>query len=174
MSIYSSSSYIPVSKRITDPIKLEEYRAKRRAYQKIVRDRDKQKTRDTSKASYERNKESRLNSRRLRHQMSPWHTMLQTAKRTARNNKLPFDLTAEYLESIYPADNKCPVFGFEMEISKQGESRDKSPSLDKIVPEMGYVIGNVTIVSLKANRMKNNGTLEDLKKVLEYYSIITS
>lgn len=173
MSIYLPGSYVPVSQRFQDPDKLEEYRAKRRAYQKLVRERNPKKSNASAKASYDRNKETRLESRRIKHEKFPWTTMIQTAKRTARKQNLPFDLDNDYLESIFPKDNMCPVFGFEFTISKQKESRDRSPSLDKIIPKLGYVKGNITIVSLKANRMKNNGTLEDLQKVLEYYKTIT-
>ena len=172
MSIYSPGSYVPTSQRFTDPEKLEEHRAKRRLYQKLLRDRDQENLNNIAKASYQRNKEKRLESRRIKHERSPWTTMFQTAKRTAKKNNIPFNISVEYLESIFPADRRCPVFGFEFTISKQKESRDKSPSLDKIIPELGYVEGNVTIVSLKANRMKNNGSIEDLLKVLNYYKKI--
>lgn len=172
MSIYSPGSYVPVSQRFQDPEKLEEYRAKRRAYQKLIREQNPEKFKAAAKASYQRNRSSRIESRRKKHETSPWNTMFQTAKRTAKQNNLPFNITCEYLETIFPKDNKCPVFGFEFAISKQKESRDNSPSLDKIVPDQGYVVGNVTIVSLKANRMKNNGSIEDLKKVLEFYEKI--
>ena len=40
-----------------------------------------------------------------------------------------------------------------------------SPTIDRIRNELGYVRGNVWIVSHKANAMKNSGTAEDLAKI---------
>lgn len=40
---------------------------------------------------------------------------------------------------------------------------EDSPSIDKVIPELGYVRGNVWVISNKANRIKNNATLEELK-----------
>ena len=44
----------------------------------------------------------------------------------------------------------CPVFGMPLEIG-QGVPTDNSPSLDKIIPALGYIPGNVLVVSNKAN-----------------------
>jgi hypothetical protein len=40
--------------------------------------------------------------------------------------------------------------------------------LDRIIPELGYVPGNVKIISMRANRIKTNATIEDIKNVLLY------
>jgi predicted DNA-binding transcriptional regulator AlpA len=46
----------------------------------------------------------------------------------------------------------CPALGIPIVL---GEKRsDNSPSLDRIVPEKGYVLGNVRVISDKANRLK--------------------
>lgn len=39
---------------------------------------------------------------------------------------------------------------------------DNSPSLDRLIPNNGYVKKNVRVISKKANTMKSNGTLNDL------------
>uniref|UniRef100_A0AB74UMJ1 Uncharacterized protein n=1 Tax=Caulobacter phage BL57 TaxID=3348355 RepID=A0AB74UMJ1_9VIRU len=46
---------------------------------------------------------------------------------------------------------------------------DHSPSLDRIDNALGYVPGNVVVVSWKANRLKNSGSLQDLKALLTFY-----
>lgn len=43
---------------------------------------------------------------------------------------------------------------------------DASPTLDRIHPDIGYVPGNVMVISAKANRMKNNASLEELKALV--------
>jgi hypothetical protein len=84
--------------------------------------------------------------------------MVYYAKTRAIKEGLPFDLSPE--DIIIPA--QCPVFPhIRLEIGK-GNKTDNSPSLDKIIPELGYVHGNVEVMSMKANRMKSDGTLQEL------------
>lgn len=45
---------------------------------------------------------------------------------------------------------------------------DNSASIDRVRPELGYVPGNVVVMSLKANRIKNNATAEELEAVLNF------
>lgn len=60
----------------------------------------------------------------------------------------------------------CPVLGIPI-FSGRGKQIDNSPNLDRIVPEKGYVPGNVRVISAKANRIKSNATAEELKLVWE-------
>ncbi len=65
----------------------------------------------------------------------------------------------------------CPYLGCELTyITGQGRL-DTTASVDKIDPELGYVKGNVQVISDLANRMKNSATLQQLttfaKNVLE-------
>ena len=55
-----------------------------------------------------------------------------------------------------------------------GKGKDKnnwqtSPSLDRIVPEKGYVKDNIIIVSLMANSIKNQATPDQIQKVATFY-----
>lgn len=50
-----------------------------------------------------------------------------------------------------------------------GGSTENSPSIDRIVPELGYIEGNLIWVSSKANWMKSSGTVEDLFAVAQFY-----
>jgi hypothetical protein len=91
------------------------------------------------------------------------HRMLQGAKTRARRLGLPF--------SLVPADiqlpEACPVLGIPILIGS-GHTVDGSPTVDRIVPEFGYVSWNVRIISHRANRLKNDGTAEELRLVAEY------
>jgi hypothetical protein len=49
-----------------------------------------------------------------------------------------------------------------------------SPSIDRIRNELGYVRGNVWIVSHKANAMKNSGNAEEIAKIARNLSKITA
>ena len=43
-----------------------------------------------------------------------------------------------------------------------------SPSLDRIRPQLGYVAGNVRVISNRANHLKSNGTISEFEAVLAY------
>jgi hypothetical protein len=61
----------------------------------------------------------------------------------------------------------CPILGIELDYFNEVMA-DNSPSLDRVDPDGGYVPGNVLIVSMKANRIKMNGTLDEIVKIAEY------
>ncbi|WP_152524716.1 hypothetical protein [Novosphingobium lindaniclasticum] len=76
---------------------------------------------------------------------------------------MPFSLT--YLDIVIP--DHCPILGIKLE---RGTSYglDTSPSLDRIVPKLGYVPGNVRVISNRANRIKSDSTPEELSRILTY------
>lgn len=86
--------------------------------------------------------------------------MLANARQRARLEGLPFDLTKDDIE----VPEFCPVLGVKLNYSRasKADNRDYSPSLDKFDPHAGYVKGNVGVVSLKANRLKNQLSPEQL------------
>jgi hypothetical protein len=61
----------------------------------------------------------------------------------------------------------CPILGLKL-FSGNNMAQDCSPSLDRLVPNKGYVKGNCFIISNKANRMKQDNTLEDFMKIISY------
>lgn len=92
------------------------------------------------------------------------------ARSRAIKNNLEFDITPEYLETI--ATDVCPIFNesFEWGSAKLGKGKQNltTPNLDRIIPELGYVQGNVAFISVKANRIKSNGTMEDHYKIADW------
>lgn len=91
--------------------------------------------------------------------------MVTNARSRAKTKDLPFDIDGEYLRSIAPSH--CPVLGMPLEWSLQRHSghMPNSPSLDRIVPERGYVKGNVWIISYRANQIKSDASHDELKLV---------
>lgn len=90
--------------------------------------------------------------------------MLARAKRRAEDLSLPFDLTKDDV----PLTTHCPVFGFAFEPGR-GKVCMTTPTLDRIIPELGYVKGNVIVVSFKANLIKSSATPEEIMKVAKFY-----
>jgi hypothetical protein len=127
--------------------------------------RNKKEVRRKQAEYYQQNKEAakRRNDRR-----PPASKMLSSAKQRARRKDLPFDLELE--DIVVPTH--CPVLGMELR-SGTCQDRDASPSLDRIDPALGYVKGNVHVISQKANRIKNDATLAELQAVTKYLEEIT-
>lgn len=85
------------------------------------------------------------------------------AKRRADKYGVPFSL--EKGSIVVP--KCCPVLGIPLEPGL-GCQQDNSPTLDRFIPEKGYVPGNVVVMSLLANRIKSNATPDQLKRVWEF------
>jgi hypothetical protein len=94
-----------------------------------------------------------------------WFVYQVRLKRAECKKKgLPFDLTPEYLESIWTTH--CPVFGGEFVCFDKGN--DMSPALDRLKPSLGYIQGNVCYISARANRIKYDATPKELRQVLSF------
>jgi hypothetical protein len=55
----------------------------------------------------------------------------------------------------------------------EGDDRNNSPSLDRVVPELGYVEGNVVWISNRANILKRDAAWEELQRVAEWLKSVT-
>ena len=88
------------------------------------------------------------------------------AQKRAVKDNLKFNLDLDYLISIFPKNNKCPVTG--AKISFTSKSLGNRPSLDKIIPSKGYTKGNVAWISNRANTIKNNMNESELKGLMQY------
>jgi hypothetical protein len=89
----------------------------------------------------------------------PARTLWDRARKRAKDRGLPFALTKDSLA----IPSTCPALG--MRLHLRGRRMACSPSLDRIVPERGYVAGNVRVVSDRANRLKGKRSLEDLRRL---------
>lgn len=85
-------------------------------------------------------------------------------RKQAKKKGLVFNL--ELADIIFP--EYCPVLGIKLE---RGRS-DNSYSVDRIKNELGYIKGNILIVSLLANRIKNSSTPDEIIKVGEFYKCL--
>lgn len=89
--------------------------------------------------------------------------MVGNARTRARVHGVPFSITPDNI--CIP--QFCPVLGIPL-IVGEGLFTDNSPSLDRFKPSLGYVPGNVYVISYRANRLKSNATIDELQRVLNY------
>lgn len=84
-----------------------------------------------------------------------------SAKARAKSRYQEFTITKE--DVIVP--EFCPLLGIKMQYNEMIK-QDNSYSLDRIDPKVGYVPGNVWVISLRANRIKNDATIKELEQIL--------
>ena len=83
----------------------------------------------------------------------PRSPMWSRAKYRAKQKGLDFNITKE--DIVIP--DICPLLGTPMQ----------SPSLDRIDSSKGYIKDNVWVISNRANTLKNDATLTELKTLVE-------
>jgi hypothetical protein len=87
----------------------------------------------------------------------PARPLWERARKRAKDRGLPFTLAKE---SIF-VPKTCPALGLAIEL--RGRRSACSPSLDRIIPDLGYVPGNVRVVSDRANRLKGRRSFKELQ-----------
>lgn len=152
----------------------DEQRAARAAYAKswyarnadrqreLARERAGKRSPDQQRAYYLENRAKLLAQEKARRLASPQRTLYWNARSSAKRNGIPFDL--EISDIVVP--DICPLLGIQIVWTGGGNERpDGLASIDRVIPALGYVKGNVWIISWRANRLKNNASLEELEMI---------
>ncbi len=139
----------------------EKHKDERNAYNREYRKNNPEIIQENWDSYYARNKEKLKAKQKIKYRENPIRHILYAAKQRAEKFGYPFEVT----ENDLTLPEVCPVLGIPLKI---GGRKYDSPSIDKIIPELGYVKGNVAIVSLRANQMKGTATLAELKKLVKF------
>ena len=91
------------------------------------------------------------------------HQMWSHAKLRAKRDGVPFAI--KVTDILIP--ERCPILGIRL-VRGKGHPLPCSPSLDRIVPALGYVVGNVAVISHRANRLKGNMPLSTLLAICKW------
>ena len=108
---------------------------------------------------------------RLRANITSWRLrnpskyLWSSAKWRSKQNAIDFNIEAS--DIIIPL--RCPVLDIPLVFEDCGPRTDNSPTLDRINPNKGYVVGNVMVVSWRANRLKSDASIQELKSLYEFY-----
>src|SRR3990167_3712213 len=142
----------------------EKYRAKWKEYYAANRDKllEQKRKRRSDGAFAEREKAYRL----LSYKRDRAKLMFRNARNRAKERGIEFDLT--YADVVIPP--LCPVFGVPFELDfETGRMSRYAPSLDRIDNTKGYVRGNIIVVSLRANQIKNDATVDEIQATADFY-----
>ena len=93
----------------------------------------------------------------------PCARMWRSLKTKAKKLNIPFNI--EVSDIVIPTH--CPMLGVELTFGVES-GLYCSPSVDRIIPNLGYVKGNIQIISQRANRIKTDATPEELMKVAKF------
>lgn len=69
----------------------------------------------------------------------------------AKKYDIPFNL----VETDLPIPKTCPILGLVLCFTSR-KIIYESPSVDRVIPSLGYVSGNVRIISFRANTLRSN------------------
>lgn len=118
---------------------------------------------------YEKNKEKFSSLNMKWRERNPAKRLYSSCKSWAKKSGVEFNI--EVSDLVIP--EYCPFLGVKLDMRVGEGSLKHGPSIDRIDPLRGYTKGNVQIISLMANRMKNNANIEELidfsKSVLMRY-----
>ncbi len=97
---------------------------------------------------------------------NPRRYMIQKSRHSAKPRG--FEHTITEADLVWPTH--CPILGLELvyDRDKKTPRRDCYPTLDRRDNALGYVPGNVFVISWRANRIKWMATAEELMAVANY------
>ena len=75
----------------------------------------------------------------------------------------------EYGDIDWPTH--CPILGAKLDYFAEYR-KEESPSFDRLDTSKGYVKDNVIVLSWRANRIKNDGTAEEHRKIADFLDTI--
>ena len=87
----------------------------------------------------------------------------------SRCKRIGKEFSIELEDILIP--EKCPVFGFDLK-REDRQTWMCAPSVDRIDSSKGYIKGNVTVVSRRANIIKRDATIEELEQLFNYYKTL--
>ncbi len=94
---------------------------------------------------------------------NPERSLLRIARYRAKRLGKSFSITLK--DIIIP--KVCPILGIPLK-RERNTPKISTPSLDCVIPNLGYIPGNVRVISYRANQIKNDGSAEEHMAIVKY------
>jgi hypothetical protein len=94
---------------------------------------------------------------------SPEKRLIYSARARAKRKEIEFSISEEDIT----VPDVCPILGIPLVVGS-GRQSYNSPSIDRKNNNKGYVKGNVGVISLKANALKNDMSVEQIERLHRY------
>ena len=155
------STWLPLDQyREKRKIQMRQYRASEKGKLYTLRQNDKYRMPEISHKVIVRKKDKR-------HTSEGWsmYTLVKLRSR-AKKAGLDFNLTAT--DIVIP--ETCPVFGCKLILGsgQTGRIAPDIPSVDRFDNTKGYTKDNVRVISLRANMLKSDATVQEIEQLLKY------
>lgn len=156
-------------KRLADAARQRRRRAENKD-KELLRDKARRKT-PQGRASQRRRQEKyrsanrdkiRAASKKTR-ELHPARLLFNRAKIRAKRQGREFSITLADID----VPEFCPVLGLRLEFGV-GSPKPNSPSLDRIDSALGYVKGNVRVISFRANTIKTDASVGEVAALYEF------
>lgn len=93
--------------------------------------------------------------------------LLSQLRSSAKRRGIIFDIDiCDLNELSFPL--VCPILGIELGFFSK--VCDNSYSIDRIDNSLGYIRGNLVVISFRANRLKNDSNLVEMNRLIEFYT----
>lgn len=92
------------------------------------------------------------------------YRLYRGARQRARDQNIPFKITRD---DIIVPDN-CPICNIKMAHAPTGGGNSASYTLDKVIPQLGYIKGNISVICKLCNSTKGSGDAELHRKIANY------
>jgi hypothetical protein len=116
-----------------------------------------------AKAYYVSNRSKLLIQQRHKRHDNPECSLWLGARRRARKYGLEFTISPS--DIVIPM--VCPILLIPLSIG-DGKAHYGSPTLDRKNPKIGYTSENIHVISFRANTIKSDASVEELKAVAEF------
>lgn len=67
----------------------------------------------------------------------------------------------------------CPVLGMPLYFHRN-KVQDDSISFDRIDSSKGYSVDNIIVISYRANKIKTDASLDELRRIVQFYDSIST
>ena len=93
-------------------------------------------------------------------------------KSSAEKRSIPFSLSLSDMDDI-GIPIVCPILGLPLYFHRN-KVEDDSISFDRIDSSKGYSVDNLIVISYRANKLKSNATLDEMRKLVNFYEQLNS
>jgi hypothetical protein len=141
----------------------EKYKKKKIEYRASLSEEQRKRKREYDRKRYASSDLDQRRNQKIGH-------MYSHAKKRAEDRNLPFNIIKQDIADAWPKDDYCPALRIPLRIRRGNKGpTDNSPSLDRVIPHLGYVKGNIAVVSRLANQIMSSARPSEVIKVGKWF-----
>lgn len=95
------------------------------------------------------------------------------AKNRANTKQVPFDIDTQYLIRLWEEQQGCcALTGQEFDLTNwgsYGQVNPRTPSVDRIIPKLGYTKGNIRLITYHMNIALSDFGVEEFENLVRNY-----